>query len=533
MMLSALPTMEITDDIECGDPVGGYRFGSEMTLSVYGPEDTTGGTTGGGGGGQADACTAASNNKQACPLKSGCLMIKGECKACSALSNQEDCQHYPTTYGLCLWTDDVCERRVNFAFQGTDGNQAQTPGVDGGGTGIIQKDRPKFAKFKQCPKASDATTVQCENCATDATCGWQRSGGTNELNLGQGEEGEYVAEFWAECAEKGYARWTVEANNINNALIKVYIAEDEDHMSGELQQVTMASIEARCPDCTELEMQGSWGFPEAEGSTCPHCRPFPDFLLGPRSLTWSGNKGTGMKVAGPGSTRLYVVIKANLLSDSTKVELLVRVNEAPDSVGDCLDFKMCLSKMGSLRNDNAKQLQCLQGGLPSTECSDWTACLDDNQVDKARLQALLAAGSLTASLREAKRKETPETLESEVTGECMNPGDDDPESWECECHEALDVACVDCYSPGNVVDTTCLEVCYLKEMCDYPDICDTWKDEKCQGLLLSRNNVSVQEDVAVFKDMQGRRQPPGSTSSFDPAELDESISAKAVSKPCR
>jgi len=295
----------------------------------------------------------------------------------------------------------------------------------------------------------------------------------------------------------------------------------------------MASIEAwwdieglqigtRCPDCTELERQGVWG-----------TTGFPDFVLGPRPLTWSGNTNTGMKVTGPGSTRLYVVIKANSPSDSTKVELLVRVNEAPDSVGDCLDFKMCLSKMGSLRNDNAKQLQCLQGGLPSMlQCSIWTACLDDNQVDKARLQALLAAGSLTASLREAERKHTPETLESEVTGACMNPGDDDPESWECECHKALDVACDHCYSPGNV-GTTCLEVCYLDQMCDYPDICDTWKDAKCQSLLLSRNNVSVQEDVAVLKDMQGRRQPPGSTSSFDPAELDESISGKAAKKTCR
>jgi len=197
------------------------------------------------------------------------------------------------------------------------------------------------------------------------------------------------------------------------------------------------------------------------------------------------------------------------------------VTDPPDSVADCMDHRMCLSEMHLLRNDNQKQLQCLQDGCLNCdaalqdECSKWEACLNDNGVSKQRLQALLEASSIP----------TVATQASEITGNCLQPANDDPESWECECAGDLDAVC----SPSSPN----LAHCYLQQMCNYHDICQSWKDQKCQNILLSTHNVTVQGDMEVSKDMQGRRQTTGNTSSLGLVGLEDSLSGKACARSSR
>jgi len=224
----------------------------------------------------------------------------------------------------------------------------------------------------------------------------------------------------------------------------------------------------------------------------------------------------------PGSTRLYVVIKAKDVSKPIKVALRVMVTDPSDSVADCMDNKMCLKEMHLLRNDNQKQLQCLQDGCSNCdaalqdECSSWKDCLNNNGVDAQRLQALLEASS----------SPTVATPETEITGDCLQPANDDPESWECECAEDLDAVC----PPTSTPD---LAHCYLTHMCNYDDICQSWKDQKCQTILLSTHNVTVQGDMEVSKDMQGRRQTTGNTSSLGLVGLEDSLSGKACARSAR
>ena len=150
-----------------------------------------------------------------------------------------------------------------------------------------------------------------------------------------------------------------------------------------------------------------------------------------------------------------------------------------------MDNKMCLSLLSSsavgtmLRNDNTLQFQCLAGhtlncnaamnaALPNcvnllhAECQAWKNCLDAHQADKEMLQALLASSQTTVTTAGT----------GQVTGECAHPANDDPESWECECAGDLDAAC----PPTSTPD---LAHCYLEKMCNYPDICQSWKEAKC------------------------------------------------------
>ena len=332
----------------------------------------------------------------------------------------------------------------------------------------------------------------CEDCHTDSECGWNRTPVYHHLDTVSNEI--HVAEYWADCAEGTGAHWEVQtraifedirANDLEefiNAGASVYLAQEGGHMEGKL----VSSNKDFYNDGLE---------------------------------TWVDED---QMMVEPGSTRLYVVIEAKDASKPIKVALRVLVTDPPDSVADCMDHRMCLSEMHLLRNDNQKQLQCLQDGCLNCdaalqdECSKWEACLNDNGVSKQRLQALLEASSIPTVVTQA----------SEITGNCLQPANDDPESWECECAGDLDAVC----PPTSTPD---LAHCYLTHMCNYDDICQSWKDQKCQTILLSTHNVTVQGNMEVSKDMQGRRQTTGNTSSLGLVGLEDSLSGKACARSAR
>lgn len=147
---------------------------------------------------------------------------------------------------------------------------------------------------------------------------------------------------------------------------------------------------------------------------------------------------------------------------------------------------MCLKELdgndegdSKLRNDNKEQLQCLQGDLSSDSCTRWTACLDQHEVDKAMLLAILQASLPTGALHQGAASNAGSSANSddEITGACLHPATDDPESWECECSESLEDAC------GS--DSVCIQ----EQLCDAPKVCQDWKDNwgDCDSVLLAGN----------------------------------------------
>jgi len=353
--------------------------------------------------------------------------------------------------------------------------------------GFNEIHRPSFGKFKTCMGSV------CESCPSDIECGWTRS----RYNiLDTVDDKEHVAEFWADCAEGKQGFWRVETRVLdnyleafNNANTKVYLAEEGGHMKGELQESVVQY---------EGEVVEKWH--------------------------------NGMSVT-TGSTRLYVVIKAKDSSKSIKVQLNVKIQNAPAAVGHCMDNKMCLSLLSSsavgtmLRNDNTLQFQCLAGhtlncnaamnaALPNcvnllhAECQAWKNCLDAHQADKEMLQALLASSQTTVTTAGT----------GQVTGDCAHPANDDPESWECECAEDLYQACA---------HRTDLSDCITELMCASDEVCPSWKQDKgC--------SVSMLAGVAAIVDTaHGRRQPFPNSSSLEPALLEQSLSGKACARTSR
>jgi len=236
----------------------------------------------------------------------------------------------------------------------------------------------------------------------------------------------------------------------------------------------------------------------------------------------------------PGSTRLYVVITAIDATKGVSVALDVKIQHAPSAVGDCMDNRMCLRELDSsaegsqLRNDNLVQLQCLNGVSLSTValnqmCGRWKACLNDHQVDKDLLQAILEASVLTQQQQQQAQPQA-----GEVNGECAYPANDDIESWECECAGSLHLACAD-----RINDLT---ACVRESMCASDLICLSWKTAKgCDLSLLSNHSVSVQKaDVeAIGGTAHLGRQDPGNISLIESAKLDQSLSGKACARTSR
>ena len=162
------------------------------------------------------------------------------------------------------------------------------------------------------------------------------------------------------------------------------------------------------------------------------------------------NDGTWEILAKAGSTRIRVVIEPAAGSDpdkTLKVWMKVRGNRVKSRVADCMDTKMCLKALSGtagsqLRNDNRKQLACLKGDLSIAQCTAWTTCLDEpgKQVDKAMLLDILEAALPHSALAEFDTESITHTPD-EASGDCLHPANDDPESWECECAEALEEHC--------------------------------------------------------------------------------------------
>jgi hypothetical protein len=249
-----------------------------------------------------------------------------------------------------------------------------------------------------------------------------------------------VAEYWVDCSD-GQGKWTV-SKNVNGAGVnddmKVYLVEDGGILAG-----------------TEVPQVGNG---------------------------WTIH-------ASDGPSRIRVVIKPTDCSQQVKAFVKVRGFNVKQSAAMCMDSKMCLRELdqdneadSNLRNSNQAQLQCLTGASTSDSCQRWKNCLNQNQVDEATLLAILQAslpqspGSL-AELEPASKTSTGDV----VTGSCVHPANDDPESWECECGEILLTQCA--------ASSEALKDCIHRNMCASADVCDAWKDNEgaCSSMFIEAN----------------------------------------------
>lgn len=81
--------------------------------------------------------------------------------------------------------------------------------------------------------------------------------------------------------------------------------------------------------------------------------------------------------------------------------------------------------------------------------------------------------------------------------DCVDPGTDDPESWDCECLEDMKKSC-------NGVNPEC----FKGIMCKFNEVCKSWKEEHCENSddLLQGTDVLLQRAArANSSDAAGNR----------------------------
>jgi len=135
----------------------------------------------------------------------------------------------------------------------------------------------------------------------------------------------------------------------------------------------------------------------------------------------------------------------------------------------------------------SRAFQCLRDDEDA--CSDWSATLDPEllrvlqcviQASRGRLAKLIKIKIAAKKAKGGKKgDDDKESLKqvalrksgSKIPGDapsCVNPAEDDPGTWACEC---LDETIDHCGGTD--------EECFVQVMCDNSNICESWKTTNC------------------------------------------------------
>jgi hypothetical protein len=146
---------------------------------------------------------------------------------------------------------------------------------------------------------------------------------------------------------------------------------------------------------------------------------------------------------------------------------------------DCEEHKVCLGMEGlakhwetqaakDLRTSTLLQHKCLGGNAPSaigSVCTEWIGCL----IKQGRLDSiknLLEAFGANAAPTLPQFASGRRLLEASSEATCRNPFLQDPESWDCACHQNMVQKCTDA---AEFVS------CYQGLLCSNPEVCQSWK----------------------------------------------------------
>merc|ERR1719502_1098354 len=107
----------------------------------------------------------------------------------------------------------------------------------------------------------------------------------------------------------------------------------------------------------------------------------------------------------------------------------------------------------------------------------------------------------------------------------MDPRTEDPESWECDCYEEGKEACS--RTTIDVDENTCLRANY----CEYPKVCEHWKDIYCTADLNDlREALRQQKGLALLK--RASQSTLGSKQLSQEEILDQTLDQALSSKTC-
>lgn len=192
----------------------------------------------------------------------------------------------------------------------------------------------------------------------------------------------------------------------------------------------------------------------------------------------------------------------------------------PKAYADCADYKVCLdpiSMNSEFRNNNSKQLECLQAAAPLSEgagCARWRACLTEELQDQLRIM-LVAAGAggynlnVSGVLVNVSNASPLQVSGQEDGPECMNPLVQDAQSWTCDCFEEMQSTCRSLDADD--------ELCMRAQLCEHPRVCRSWKEQACDEPEIQAMQTLVSLTSGARRALLSRREDGGDEEVFDRA----------------
>merc|ERR1712232_182747 len=126
-------------------------------------------------------------------------------------------------------------------------------------------------------------------------------------------------------------------------------------------------------------------------------------------------------------------------------------------------------------------------------CKAWRECLtSENSVShEDQLRTIMTAAGGDEGLNDTTQEEH---LATEIDEVCMNPLVEDPESWDCDCFEAMQRRCAKVELVQKTADTYSLEKCLRAIFCLQHGVCESWKTQFCTDVDALTSALALVED---------------------------------------
>eukprot|EP00747_Dinoflagellata_sp_TGD_P076419 gnl/TRDRNA2_/TRDRNA2_159140_c0_seq9.p1 gnl/TRDRNA2_/TRDRNA2_159140_c0~~gnl/TRDRNA2_/TRDRNA2_159140_c0_seq9.p1 ORF type:complete len:514 (+),score=48.99 gnl/TRDRNA2_/TRDRNA2_159140_c0_seq9:114-1655(+) len=196
----------------------------------------------------------------------------------------------------------------------------------------------------------------------------------------------------------------------------------------------------------------------------------------------------------------------------------------------CMDTKVCLNVLdthgqegAALRASNSLLLQCLTASLDQAAdlqkvgpaCGALRKCLDPAHTN--HLVSLLHAAVEYDRWFEGSTLSTSSDM-------CLNPSEEDPMSWECDCYDEMKKRCTEIKAVDEV---TCLRA----QFCLHEHICPKWASSMCNSPEVKAMQHSLNSTKSLINTQQmalvARAWTSGNSTNQEALDLERSAFRKA------
>jgi len=222
--------------------------------------------------------------------------------------------------------------------------------------------------------------------------------------------------------------------------------------------------------------------------------------------------------------RLHVSYTRNNNAQAGSATIKMKAKDVQKRADDCMGLKYCLKTLGDgskssfdLRNKNFMQLACLEAANANQRsqvtamCPAWVTCLQKHNHAVNDLLVMLRSTMREGTFLEEVAAGQNTTRRNADPDACVDPSSEDPESWDCDCFDAMKATC-----PNQQATSPC----FHDLLCNDDRVCNSWKcTHGCSSCSLLDTEQAVTERLM-------RRKPSEDKENAAEVSLEESLSDK-------